>query len=439
MYTSFIGRKFLKLYNQKNNSNLSAKEYFEKEFFPLFYDYPKYLQSPANTPLFQLIAQRKTDVPEERENKKLEISKKIEEYSNSDYSFPEMSFAIGFPSADVLGTTSGQITSLKLPFEEEDLYASWIGAAFGIGVKGGYSILIDNDEVLNAIYEGWKLYRDYVNQTEGISNKIESWNSAWLNHRLSDDWVESNPRANFQPLKTTKDNLNIERRSWVQILFALTRKLNNQNLTIYVYSLGQMNKTIGFIQLKLPEVKRFSDLFEYLFKSKLGITNKKLSELYETEYGFNIACQKFGLLGLRAIEPKDFKKFTPFTKYEKIPKFKTDEKSIINYSIYITWVAAMLNNKELLELAEKTAEKLIEFISKQKKVSRNRDNLVNNFLSSRNRKDFINRVTEIVDEDENMTSLANELVDRIMLDIAPDQLFLFVTLIRFKYMSKNKL
>jgi hypothetical protein len=40
-------------------------------------------------------------------------------------------------------------------------------------------------------------------------------------------------------------------------------------------------------------------------------------------------------------------------------------------------------------------------------------------------------------EDPSMSEVGNEIVNHVMLDIAPDNLTLFVTLIRFKYFANN--
>ena len=98
MYTSYIGKKYLELYNKQNDIKINAKQYFESELFPLFYDDVKYLQSPANTPLFRLIAQRKTHIPEERKKKKEEIAAKIDSFHLPRKKQADMSFAIGYPS-----------------------------------------------------------------------------------------------------------------------------------------------------------------------------------------------------------------------------------------------------------------------------------------------------------------------------------------------------
>ena len=42
MYTSVIGKKYLEVYNRDRKKKLSAKDYFIKELFPLFYDNSKY-------------------------------------------------------------------------------------------------------------------------------------------------------------------------------------------------------------------------------------------------------------------------------------------------------------------------------------------------------------------------------------------------------------
>lgn len=440
MYTSVIGQRFLDIYNKERKKKLSAQEYFEREYFPLFYDHSQYLQSPANTPLFQVIAQKKTKDSKARQKAFSEIAGKINSFSNTKGNAPDMSFALGFASADLLGTTSGQVTSLELPFEADDMYASWIGAGFGIGVAGGLNILLDNQEVLETIQQGWKLYREYVDENKGIDNKVETWNGIWLTHRYSDNFKKTSQKANFHPIGIGKDGkAQMERPSWTNVIFTLAKIFPKQTLNAYVYSFGQMNRTIGFIRFVLPEVSKISELYNSLFgKSKL-LSNKELAQIYESEYGLSAVCERFSMIGLRSLEPKDLRKYMPGkTGSNELPKFKEDEKNKINYSIYITWVIAMLNNKELLDLAEKASIRLKEFISEEKKVRTNRSNLVTNFLNAKNRKDFIDCLTEIVAEDNSLSEFGNELVNRIMLDIAPDQITLFVTLLRFKYLTNYK-
>lgn len=172
-------------------------------------------------------------------------------------------------------------------------------------------------------------------------------------------------------------------------------------------------------------------------KTKL-LSNKELSNIYESEYGLSAVCERFSMIGLRALEPKDLKKYIPGSK--EFPKFKEDEKSKINYSIYITWVIAMLNNKELLALAEKAAEAFREFEKGGRIGTVKRDNQIKVLLESRNRKDLIQQLAIVVEEDRQMSDVCNELVNSIMTDISADNIPLFVTLLRFKYVlpKENK-
>lgn len=437
MYTSVIGQRFLEMYNRDRKKKLSAKEFFEREQFPLFYDHPKYLQSPANTPLFQVIAQKKTKDSNARKKAYSEIVGKIDSFSETKGNAPDMSFALGYASADLMGTTSGQVTSLQLPFEGDDMYTSWVGAGFGIGIAGGLNILIDGEDVLEAIQEGWKLYREYVDENKGIDNKVETWNGIWLTHRFSDSYKERLPRADFHPVNAGKEGeAQMERPAWTKVLFTLARVYPKQSLNAYVYSFGQMNKTVGFVRFALPEVHKMSELYNTLFGKSKVMANKKLAELYESQYGFSTACERFSMIGLRSLEPKDLWKYMP-GKSNDSPKFKDDEKSKINYSIYITWVIAMLNSKDLHALAQKAAYAFHEYEKNGKKGTVTRDNEIKELLSSHNRKELIDRLTELVEEDPKMADVCSGLVNALMTDISADNVPLFVTLMRFEYALPN--
>jgi hypothetical protein len=438
MYTSIIGKSYLELYNKDKKKELSAKDYFSKVLFPLFYDNSKYLQSPANTPFFQVIAQKKTKDAKARVKAYLEVEEKIRVYESNPGNGPDMSFALGFASADLSGTTSGQVTSMKVPFNSEDFYASWIGAGFGIGIAGGLNILIDEPDILKLLQEGWSIYRQYVDENKGIDNKIDTWNGIWLAHRLSSNFIKKAPRANFHPIKPGKNGVAVmERPSWTKILFALSNLYPNKTLNAYIYNFGQMNRTFGFVCFVLPEVKKISDFYNIIFGENKVLSNEKFCSIYESEFGLSTVCERFCQIGLRAFEPKDIKKYLP-GKSNELPKYKDDEKTRINYSIYITWVVAMLNNKELLNLAEKAADSFREYEKGGKKGLVKRDNEIKELFTSRNRKELINRLTVLVEEEKGMAEICNALVKALMLDIAVDNVPLFVTLMKFQYTLPQK-
>ncbi len=94
-----------------------------------------------------------------------------------------MSIFVGSAAKDVAGTTSGQVSSINVLADKDEMYASWIGEALGIGVSGGIVMLIDEPEILWALYSGWKQYRTFLNQTPNVKDKqIETWNGQWLCH-----------------------------------------------------------------------------------------------------------------------------------------------------------------------------------------------------------------------------------------------------------------
>ncbi len=424
MYTSHIGKRFVQVVNEREGKQLSAQEYFDTAFFSLFYDHARYLQSPANTPLFQVIAQKKTGDADARNRAKVQIVEKITAFETAQTA-PDMSFAIGYASADDLGTTSAQITSLKLPLQADDMYASWIGAGFGIGLPGGLAIAFDKPEILSALAEGWTLYRDYVNQTAGLENKVDTWNGVWLEHRFDEYFNPALPKANFQPVGSDGT---MERPDWTDIVFALAAQFPQETLTGYMYSFGQMNKTVGFVRLALPEVGRFK---QHLFGNLPPEQRERVKALYKTQYGVSAAVERFSVLGLQALEPKDLRKF--MRENNAAFTLKNDDKSQLTYKIYIAWISAMLNNQQLLELAQEAAQMLHTYTTGSKGGKTDRGNRVNELLDSTNRKRCIDALTEIVNDDVSVAPVCDKLVHALMTDIPLDNAPLFVTLIRFKY------
>lgn len=58
MYTSYIGKKFLKLYREKEKKphDYSAKQFFDEVFFPLFFDDEKHLMHVHGSTFFQAVS-----------------------------------------------------------------------------------------------------------------------------------------------------------------------------------------------------------------------------------------------------------------------------------------------------------------------------------------------------------------------------------------------
>ncbi|MDR3611556.1 MAG: hypothetical protein P4L27_13390 [Ignavibacteriaceae bacterium] len=431
MYASIIGKKLIDLANKQEGKTRTSKEFIEEVYFPLFYDHPKYLHWTINSPFVQGY---KSNNPPSKE-KRTDNLKKLHEKVSCDK--PDASFAIGFGAADDTATTSGQMTSIEIPVAGEDIYASWIGAGLGIGVNGGLVLLIDNLEILNLLFEGWKRYRELLNDTNHLKgNQIETWNGQWLTFALN------NPEYRqqlFTPLEQkNNDSINIPTQNWVKVLFAMSRRFPDQNLRTYVYSLGQTNVTLGFIQINLPEIKREIDMYDYLFGELKGVNRKAIDDVYNTEFGFKTVCMQ-GAIGLREIQPKDLKEYFPRGKKEiSFNKIKTDEKSLINYNIYLSWVIAMLNNKTLIQTAEEAAQTLAQSVN-QERGKKIQSNNIRKLLESNSRKMFINNITDVLKEDPANNEFYNSIVNEID-KMQADKFPYFLILLKFKYefLNSNK-
>ncbi len=205
MIAATIGKIFLQAYNRKFGKHYDAKTFFIEKHFPLFFDHEKYMQWITNSPFVQGIKKGAAPTASERREKLNVLIRKIEQ------SEADASIAIGFPSLDLTATTSGQITNLRLPISHEDVYSSWIGSALGIGVQGGISILFDREQILMDLFEGWEIYRDYLECMPKLrGNQINTWNGQWLAHRYGTDFIEEDPLVGFDPFTTTKEGIEVE-------------------------------------------------------------------------------------------------------------------------------------------------------------------------------------------------------------------------------------
>ncbi|MBW8327317.1 MAG: hypothetical protein K0M50_21310 [Prolixibacteraceae bacterium] len=427
MIAANIGRIFLDAYNEKNKCNYSAKTFFVEKYFTLFFDHEKYMQWATNSPFVQGI--KKGIAPTIAERKvKLEVL--IDKISRNE---ADASIAIGFPSLDLTASTSGQITSMSLPLKEEDVYLSWIGSGFGIGVQSGLSLLFSDKQILLDLYDGWQLYREFLNKTPNLrGNQINTWNGQWIAHRYNKNtYDESNPTAAFNPFGSMKDGgLEATTQSWTKVLVGIARNYPESTLTAYVYSLGQTNITVGFVPFELPRIRQPYELYSKYF----GTTKiEQVEQLFGTAFGFTKACQ-MGAIGVNALEPKGFRDCLD---KGVVPKYnETDEEKTINFNTYQIWLLAMLNNEQLWEKAQQIAKTLNSHSTSDTNAKKVKSQEVTNLLASVNKKQFIDGLTAIVKGSQNIEQLAEiaELINVMPIDNVP----YFLTLIRFQYAIENK-
>lgn len=435
MIAANIGKIFLDAYNEKYQGNYSAKEFFIEKYYEIFFNHNKYMMSAGNSPLenpkISWDKMRTGQIPYETvEKRNNRFTKTVDKV---DTGLADASIAIGFPTLDLTATTSGQVTNLELPIKTDDIYLSWIGSGLGVGVQSGLSLLFSNKQILLDLYEGWQVYRNYLNSTPGLrGNQINTWNGQWIAHRYDQlSYDELNPTASFNPFGAMKDGgMEANTQSWTKVLIGIARNYPETSLTAYVYSLGQMNITVGFVPLDLPRIRQPFELYDKFF----GTTKREqVEQLFGTAIGFTKACQ-MGAIGVNALEPKGFKDCL-----EKgiIPKYNPEnEEKTINFNTYQIWLLAMLNNEQLWEKAQQIATTLNSYSLSDKNAKKVKSQEVTNLLASVNKKQFIESLIAIVKGSPETGQLAEiaEIIHTMPVDNVP----YLLTLIRFQYAVVNK-
>ncbi len=435
MYTAHIGRRLLDLYNQHRRvgSPLSAREFFDEVFFPLFFDHERYLMFANNSKFDQKAKQRKSREPSERQDALASFHAEVATLDK-----PLGHLFLGGTASEATRATSGQITDISVPLSTDDVYMSWFGTAASIGVRGGLSLLVDDDEVLLALLDGWEQYRAYMAQTPHLKPyQIDSWNGWWLIHRFDEMFDPGDPLRDLPELPEEK-NGKAEFRTppWVRVLFALAGRSQSKPQIAYVYSFGQSNTTVGFVRIDLPAIRGLPDLYERLFgKTPAFVGRRQFIGMYETAFGIRRACE-LGSIGLRAIEPNKLRDFMPLrgskNALPSTPSGKKREEQEVSFAIYKTWIIAMLNNEELLKIADEAATALRNLASPGKRAKTTNARSVEEALKATHRRAFIEGLTAILERDETYADVFVRLVRETVLMPVSD-FPLLLTLIRFMY------
>lgn len=394
------------------------------------------MQWVTNSPFVQMKKGQKPELLtiEERQEKLHNLHEKA---SNE---IADASFAIGYPASEMgdFASTSGLVSDVVVDTNEEDIYYSWFGSGLGIGVAGGYNLLIDDAAILLEVYKGWQYYRKYLNDPtleKMRGNQINSWNGQWLTYKLSNDFVEDFDFARLQSeeiFKITDALIEVDTVNWSSLFFSLSNLYPEKSVTAYIYSFGQTNKTVGFIPLYLKSGTRLKDVWRQLYGNPEKFNNKEFQSLY----GMHIkrACE-LGNIGLHALRPEGLKKYMNDSKNFT---FKKEEETII-YQSYKTWLIAMLS-KNKQEITDYTIE-LAELIHRYRKGASGteRMNLVNKkLLDANSKKNFIDALTEMVSglDGEDLTQLKN-LKNEVHL-MTNEEFGYFVTLLKFDYAFVEK-
>lgn len=446
MYTSYIGKKFLRLYNEKERTTLNAEDFFNDVIYPLFFNDEKHFINVANSSFFQPISQKEIDTGKSTHKIKLErFHKNIKEGG------PSLTTLVGYAAQGITAGTSGQLTSMSTQIDTNEMYASWAGIGLSVSMGGGYSMILDDTELLLGLYEGWYFYRKFLTQTPNLKgNQIEVWNSYWLCHRLSPKYDVSDPLAGFElpqpvPCKAEKWKkmglVEFESINWIKVVFALTKKYPNKVFTINAFKFADTNQTLGFINLYLSEIKRFYEVRDTIFISETEtiLTDEEIENL-SSFFFFKEAC-KLGTIGLKAIEPAKLREYMPKGSFlyaqGKDYKFSNEE-SFKNYQLFKIWIIAMLNKTELLNMASGIAQILINIEKDSKEAKRGKtttDQETKKIFETKSIKTFVDELIVVMEKSPENSILIRETVEEVLK--MPYDLFpLFITLIRFEYNYK---
>lgn len=394
MIASMIGKTFLKVYNQENKTDYTAKQFFEAVFFPVFYDHEKYLQWVTNSPFVQGIKKGTPPNQVQRAEKLQKLITKITEGAK------DASVAIGYSSTDVLATTSGQVSNLTINSDEQEIYASWIGGGFGIGVKGGFSMYINEPKVLMTLFKGWQYYRNYLAEIPNLRpNQIDTWNGQWLAHAFNKRYFnKNNPLSLFEPFNTNKQGvIELETQTWVKVVFGLAQVFPDRTLLAYIFSLGQTNKTVGFIPIILPKVRKVIQLYKKLFGENQYLKDANTIEaIFGTNNSIYRACER-GAIGLRALEPSAIRDL--MWKSDKKINYKPDDQlQVVSFQTYITWILAMLNNEQLQQLSKNIALLFLNYESSAERGKSNKTRAIENLMKSKSVDGFLQELLSVAEQ-----------------------------------------
>lgn len=445
MYTADIGRKFLELYNEKHSSEVGAGEFFEDKFFPLFLNTEDHLHlmQVTNSSFFQKVSkkERESGLPEP-EIKKNRFLDQLDSISKGEQSVSGAT-GVGFMAGEMEKSTSGQVSTLEFKTDKTTLLNTWFGGALGVGFGGGYNFLIDHTDIMWFVYQGWKYYRKYIDETPDLKGRqIETWNGLWLcyglEYRNHPEKAYNNLKQHIQPhLAESKGIMSLQRPHWLEQIAAIAKSFGDreQAILLYGYNFGQMNKTLGFLYLHVPEIRRLHQLYDaYLETDDMFRSGKRsLQKVYKTQFSLEHACAQGGI-GIRSLRPKDLHKFTAGTMQKQAaaaPKLDKEEKRY-QFITYLTWITAMLNNEETLKLAEELAQVLLDYEQENKRLT-TRPRKIEELWQATNRQLMIDKLVEIQKESKETAPTLNKIVDQIMLELPQDTFRLFLTLTKFKY------
>jgi len=120
----------------------------------------------------------------------------------------------------------------------------------------------------------------------------------------------------------------------------------------------------------------------------------------------------------------------------KQPSAPSTQNQRTRHYIFQTWIIAMLNNEELLEVAGNAAEALRAHAKSGKRGRTTPKRRAEQVLDASNKRGFVEQLTEVLENDGEHAAHFEELVEQVVTMPASD-FPLFLTLIKFKYVAAD--
>lgn len=434
MYVSFIGKKLVEIYNEKHDKEFTCEEFFDIVMFPLFFQEGCYLMHVGNSPIHQPSFKMDDKYSSEMEARLAKLKKDV---SNGVLS---MSTMVSGPTLDINNLTSGQISDTGYEYESEDYYASWIGQALAIATNDAHCFLINNHELLYKIFQGWIHYKDFLVCNGNMKDKqIETWNGYWLSGIVMNKFEPVSWTDITYDLRETDKNSAMKCKNWNEILFYLSKFFDCDNEFIYCHKLGQMNKTVGWINVEFKDFRKMYKLVDSKYTKALDQRlNKKDIETYRPASSIVDVCLR-GSVDINLLEPYTFRKYVTkgLSQYAGGKNFKFDKEELIKENLIIkTWIMGVLEKDELNDMAGEVAEMMIDFENDYPKKKSSVVQLIKDTLASRSLEKFIECMTEILKLHKSSAGTIEVTVSSLIM-IEKDSFYLFLTLLKFNYELKK--
>ena len=379
MYQIETGERFFKKYKELNNYKGSPRDFLKDILFPLLYGSNRHLLWVHNNSFFQQKNKfKKTKTPEEILKLSLEdYFSKLNSKNNT-----MVCMAGGYVSDMKTGTTSGQITEHN-QFDENNVCYSYIGEALNVGVSGGLSISFFNDEILQIVFEGIKLYKIFLDEDEKIKDgQLKFWNGLYLYSVLKGCDIQETIINHI----SETNGRHLEGVNWLNLFFE--NAINNYDInTIAVSSLGQTNETYGIITVDLENINNFKEFYHRIYDNEFLAKNEKLIYEYLTHNKSLYYFVNLMKIGGKIFYQNDFND-------EDIKKKKFNKE--IYYKNKKISAMAELNNSQAFINAEKLSNVLKNYQKEDKGSLSINVNNVSNFLKSKTKIDALTSLNTIV-------------------------------------------